>query len=295
MYVLKSSLILFAVSGVMLCQRVDAGTLLVSYSNNTVHQFDSLTGADLGTFTSTPAPSGIGFDVLTTAVYVASYGNGNVRKFSATGTDLGVFASGLSGPSGVTVDSLGNVYVANYTGSSISKFSPAGASLGTFSTGAFFPDSLVYDASSGTLLVNYYTGGTGGEIHRFSLAGADLGTVAGGLSNPLPITVDSIGNIYIYEWTGGTLKKFSSGGTLLGSVVTPQSYGLAINENNVLLSAQLFATSIERYNLSLTDLGLFAPTGGPNPSYMTIIPEPSRTVLVALGVGALIFRRRKAA
>lgn len=272
-----------------------AGTILVSYNgDNSVHRFDSLTGADLGTFASTPGPSGIGFDVLTSTVYVASYANGTILKFAADGTALGSFVTGLTGvgPSGLAVDSTGNVYVTLYDGAAINKYSPAGTLLGSFSTGGAYPDGIAFDSSSNSLLVNYYTGPGSGAVHRFSLTGSDLGSLVTGLSNPLPITVDGSGNFYLSEWTLSTLKKFSPSGTLLSSA-SAQLYGLVINENNLLLGANTFGQSITQYDLNLGSPGTFASTGAQYPGYLALIPEPSRALLLAGGlIVSALYRRR---
>lgn len=269
-----------------------AGVLLVSHQGvDEVHKYDAVSGASLGVFASgLNDPSGIGFDSNNGFVYVANYSGNTVHKYSATGADLGVFvSSGLSGPEAVLVDPTGNVYVSNYNNSTLTKYNSSGTLLDTFSLGGN-PEGLSF-AANGDLLVNYYGGN---HVRRFSPAGSDLGTFATTGGNPAGSVTDSFGNLYIAEYSGAALKTFSSsGGAPVDSLAPGYSpWGLAINETGQLLVSDLLGNKIDRYDLSLNYIGLFANTAA-YPNYMFIIPEPSRAVLLFFGLAGLLLRRRR--
>jgi hypothetical protein len=75
-------------------------------------------------------------------------------------------------------------------------------------------DILVADPDSGT-------------IRHYSSSGVDLGVFASGLIRPNYITVDRNRNIYVVEFGGFRVNKFSpSGALLLTIVVSPQPGGV---------------------------------------------------------------------
>lgn len=109
-------------------------------------------------------PTGLAFDSSGT-LYVASFGDRAVYRFSPTGAPLGVFVSGLAfGPYGIALDASGNLFVTEHgtpaptDGSRIDKVTPLGQ-LSTFVNAAPLrsPADLLFDGA-GNLYASYYNG-----------------------------------------------------------------------------------------------------------------------------------------
>jgi sugar lactone lactonase YvrE len=107
-------------------------------------------------------PTGLAFDSGGN-LYVASFDDRAVYKFSATGTPLGAYVTGLAfGPYGITFDVSGNLFVTEFgfstptRGSRISKITPLGQ-RSTFVDAAplMSPADVAFDGS-GNLYASYY-------------------------------------------------------------------------------------------------------------------------------------------
>jgi sugar lactone lactonase YvrE len=116
-------------------------------------------------------------------------------------------------------------------------------------------DSLTF----GDLLVADQTAGT---VRQYSAAGADLGVFASGLSQPSWITMDMGGNVYVSEYTGGRVDKFSPSGALLLAIPTAFAPGDArVASDGSIYVADYFGGNVYRYSASGAPLGLFVVTG----------------------------------
>jgi sugar lactone lactonase YvrE len=198
-------------------ERPARADLFVSdYATFDVHRYSS-TGADLGVFTSLPAPTGIAFDSAAN-VYVVT-GTGNVERFSPTGAYLGTFVStGLSIPWAAVFDPAGNLFLSYLADNTIHKFSSSGANLGRFaSLGSHNPTGLGLD-KSGNVYVASFTSQT---IRWFSPTGRDLGVFASGLVSPSDLAFDAAGDLYVSD-AGfvNQIHEFSPTGTDLGTFVS---------------------------------------------------------------------------
>ena len=68
-----------------------------------------------------------------------------------------------------------------------------------------------------------------GTIHHYSAIGTDLGAFASGLASPSWIAADTSGNVYVSEYGGNSVRKFSpSGATLLAITTAYTPGGVAI-------------------------------------------------------------------
>jgi sugar lactone lactonase YvrE len=110
-------------------------------------------------------------------------------------------------------------------------------------------------ASPGDILV----ADQGGTIHHFSASGADLGAFASGLSSPSWITTDRHGNIYVSEYTGAKVNKFSPTGVILLTITTPYiPGGIRVDKDGAIYVADYAGGNVYRYSASGADLGVFA-------------------------------------
>jgi sugar lactone lactonase YvrE len=108
-------------------------------------------------------PTGLAFDYDAHNLYVASFGDSAVYKFSPTGVALGPAVTGLpDAPYGITFDLDNNLYIAGFgnpaNGTKVFKVTPQGQ-LSIFFDGSPLtsPASLVFDRQE-NLYVSYYNG-----------------------------------------------------------------------------------------------------------------------------------------
>lgn len=178
-------------------------------------------------------------------VYVADGANDNIRRVTPAGDVITLVGSaGLSGstdatgsdarfysPYGVTVDSAGNAYVADQGNDTVRKVTPAeevttlaglagtaGSADGTGSAARFgCPTGVAVDSEG-----NIYVADSGyNTIRRVTLAGM-VSTIGGrpgvigqadgiggsaGFSNPMGITVDTAGNVYVADTSNNRISK----------------------------------------------------------------------------------------
>jgi sugar lactone lactonase YvrE len=188
-------------------------------------------------------------------VYVADYGNDEIRKITPADlvttlagsgekgdTDGSAAAATFNGPEGVAVDTGGNVYVADFGNDAIRKVTPAGvvttlAGLGTpgnadgTGSAASFngPEGVAVDSAGNVYVADYGNN----EIRKISSAGvvttlagsgaqgkADGTGSAASFNGPEGVAVDSAGNVYVADSGNNEIRKISSAGvvtTLAGS------------------------------------------------------------------------------
>jgi sugar lactone lactonase YvrE len=168
-----------------------------------------------GTAATFDAPAGVALD-SSGNVYVAEYGNNDIRKITPSGA-VTLFAGSTVGgtagkgdangtgsaasfwnPTGVAVDSAGNVYVADESNNQIRKITSGGA-------------------------VTIFAGLTTG------VAGHANGTgTAASFSAPNGIAIDSSGNLWVTDSANNVIRKITTPGAV---VTTPYGSGTAGRNN----------------------------------------------------------------
>ncbi len=146
-------------------------------------------------------PTGVAVDAAGAAVYVADYGNNEIRKIiTAAGTTNGTVtvlagsATGLTGkadgtgtaaffngPAGVAVDATGNVYVADFNNNLIRKITAAG-------------------------VVTTLAGSTASKANG-------TGTAAS-FNGPRGVAVDVAGNVYVADANNNLIRKITPAGVV---------------------------------------------------------------------------------
>jgi len=95
-------------------------------------------------------------------------------------------------------------------------------------------------------------------IRHYSASGGDLGEFAHGLNSPSWIAADQFGNIYVSEHDGQRISKFPPAGANL-TIATPYNPGgIQVGTDGTIYVADYFGGKVYRYSANGTDLGLFA-------------------------------------
>lgn len=98
-----------------------------------------------------------------------------------------------------------------------------------------------------------------GVVRHYSASGSDLGLFASGLDAPAWITTDRRGNVYVSEYQGKRIDKFSPTGQVLLTITTLYlPGGVAIGSDGSIYVAHYDAGAIHRYSSTGADLGIFA-------------------------------------
>ncbi len=236
----------------------------------------SLTGAagdsnnDTGTDALFDAPDGVAVD-SSGNVYVAEYGNNDIRKISPLGA-VSLFAGSSSAtaghgdgtgsgasfwnPTGVAVDSSGNVYVADESNneirmitsggvvSTLAGSTTAGRGDGTGTAASFnAPNGIAID-SAGNLWV---TDSGNNEIRKITMPGAGVSTPYGSLTGvagtangtgnsakfnaPYAIVADSSGNLYVADRGNNEIRAINTSTTAV-TLLAGSASGTAGHANN---------------------------------------------------------------
>jgi sugar lactone lactonase YvrE len=121
--------------------------------------------------------------------------------------------------------------------------------------------------ADGSLFVADQTAGT---IHQYSLAGDDLGVFARGLNSPSWITADGHGNIYVSEYQGDRVIKYSPSGEMLLTIATSYTpSGVRVGRDGTIYVGSYSAGRVNRYGASGQSLGIFVELPNPRVDFIT--------------------------
>ncbi|HEY9000841.1 MAG TPA: putative Ig domain-containing protein, partial [Mucilaginibacter sp.] len=180
-----------------------------NYNNGTISEYNS-SGTYIGKFASSfnfNNPCGIVFDSSGNA-YVMDTGNGAIYKFSSTGTSLGTIVTGLGHPLGIAIDASNNIYIATYNtsnnASSVTKYNSSGTLLLTLpTTGMNQADGVAIDGAGNIYVLNratnFSTPNSLGNVTEYSPTGAYIGVFSSGYNDPLAISIDASGNVFVAD------------------------------------------------------------------------------------------------
>jgi len=185
------------------------------------------------------------------------------QKFSRINT-VGEFGSGngqFSTPTGTAFLSNGDILVTDYNNARICRMSPSGAVLGYFGNGAGEPGLsggatfIAVDADDNIYVTNY----SGNRVQKYDGNGVyvESWSSAGRLQRPRGIAVASNGTVFVACELSGSVEKYTTTGTYLGSIgstgTTLPSHlvcpvGLALTNNGDIIVTDYVTKKIKRFS-----------------------------------------------
>lgn len=162
------------------------------------------------------------FDRISGTLLVSEFLAGDRVLQVTTSGAVSTFASGIGLATDLTSDADGNIYVGDWATNTVQKFAPGGSSLGAFATGLGNPDGMVFNPAGDLLVGNRGTH----SIMQVPASGGVATPVPGSnIVNPLGVTVDSQGDIYVASYNGINSRLYK----LPASGGTPQEIGSGFN------------------------------------------------------------------
>ncbi len=182
--------------------------------------------------------------------------------------------SGLSGPTGIAVDTGGNVYVADTGDTGVKEIPPGCASSGCLNmlgSGFSGPSGVAVDASG-----NVYVADTGnGVVKEMVAVGGSIpatptiNTLGGGFTAPYGVAVDGSGNVYVSDTGIGidTVSEIPAGCASAACVVTlgggfSVPYGIAVDGSGNVYVADKVGSAVKEIPAGCTTAGCVVTLGG---------------------------------
>jgi sugar lactone lactonase YvrE len=151
-----------------------------------------------------------------------------IAKIAPNGTINPSFATGLI-PRGLAFDAAGNLYAGDANAGKVFKITPAGTKTQFNTSPVLGATGLAFDRGGNLYVSELGDGSPGtGRIVKIATDGTVSPFISNGLNLPSGLAFDGAGNLYEADLGTNTVKKFSSGGSLLDASfgIYPPGMGL---------------------------------------------------------------------
>ena len=231
-------------------------------------------------------------------LYVASFEDNTIVKFSPNGQST-IFASGgLNEPIALAIDSAGNIYAGNYGDNTIEKFNANGQGTLFASTGQSNLISLAFNAQGNLFAGSGNVVQGDSVIQDFDPAG--VGTIfasesTSGIDYPAGLAFDGSGDLFVADDGSNNIEEFTTGGQekLFTDTGLDSPNGLAFDSAGNLFVANI--NYIEEYDANGNGTQFAHDSDEPNYlAFEPAVPEPSTWTMLLAGVGllgAILLRR----
>jgi len=201
---------------------------VANYNNGKVSRWNSA-HTYLGTYATGKTisnPEGIVFDSAGNC-YVEDTGAGAIYKYNSSGVYQSTIISGLNHPLGISIDPSDNLYIATYVysspyTSSVTKYNTAGTLLQTISNAQMDEsDGVSVDGSGNIYVLNRaqdQPGTNKGYVTKYNSAGVYQGIFSSGYEDPLAISCDPSGNVFVADSHNNQVKIYNPAGVLLNTI-----------------------------------------------------------------------------
>lgn len=152
------------------------------------------------------------------AVYVSRHHDGVVVRSALAETQPRFWCGPgtVRGATGMVFDSRGQLYLTDYSAGRILRYDQLGKNGIVFASGLSRPDHMLI--RNDVLYVACLGAGT---VEKFSLNGTWLGNIATGMNEPVGMTCDSAGHLWVSAYVGGNIRRFDAvTGVNLGDILT---------------------------------------------------------------------------
>jgi sugar lactone lactonase YvrE len=195
--------------------------------------------------------------------YVADAGANTIQVISAGGVSTASIGSNLSGPRGVTVDGAGNVFIADTGNNRIVEVPNEAGTLNTVDQFTVLPSLTglpgtvglnkplgIFAGSDGAL---YVADSGNARVLRYStfdgLGSLIQSTVGSGYTQPVAVTTDGLGNVFVADATPGQIDQFylptGTQTVALAGLSTPSA--ISLDASGALYVVNSGTNSLSRY------------------------------------------------
>lgn len=191
------------------------------------------------------------------SVLVSGYNSSAIKRYDGlTGAFLGDFSSGfaLSNPSKMSIGPDSLIYITQWGGSQkVVRFDLNGNFVDEFTKTAVKKGLGHLWDKDGIFYIAAFDQGTNGFIEHFDTSGISLGAYLGSakMDGPTTIWLDADSNLYINDWTKGSVLYFDTAKNYLGDFITAnlvQPEGIAFAPNGNLFIGDWTLDKVQRFD-----------------------------------------------
>jgi len=171
-------------------------------------------------------PTGVAADAAGD-VFIADYGNSQVKEITAGSTTPTLIGSGFTNPFGVAVDAAGDVYVADYGANAVYKIPAGNGAPVTIGSGFSHPTGVAIDAAGNVYIADH----SNNAVKKIPAGSNTPVKIGSGFNQPVGIAVDAQGNVYVGDRDNNAIKEIpvhSETPVAIGSGFS-SPYGVAVD------------------------------------------------------------------